>query len=736
MRLSKWCSGFLAAVLLPLVLAGNAGATNYYVSNSAATTPEPSATAYPFYTPGDSAGVWPGRGAAGGLGTLLAPFRYISSANAVVGAGDTVYVYSLTPADTADLTLNVICPAVAGTHALHITYIGRFHTDDWGQHLPVPSVLDTMSYITIRGFRVKDNITLEHMAGSGPDNAFYPKAVIPKQPNTIRIDSCRAQRIEFFGVDSCTVTHNIFDNSGTAITQKHPTVQWSSNDGKLGERECGSTGFSSPGWCVSYNHANEFSYNTVDGGHVENTDGTSQKQFFVMRGRSNHNVIKQNRFSATFDDTSGDVSGRVLYYAHDNTFLGNRWTFEADHAVTGSDQWSCATIRDSSSNNTFRRDTIYAGLTSYRRMGFKLLSKGNYGSGTMEGTEIDSCLFRTTGNVWVSDKFTNSSITHSVFDANTSPALYFVEEYMSNSSVNNNTIFCRRMGPAMQMGELYAQDVCTVKQNIFYTDSVQALSEGDPPNSAGCYNGTSKPVFYAPRNIGTSLDSDRNLFFSRIGVNTLPTKDKLAVANSNFASAVGSSALNCWAGTYGHDQTSLYGDPGFADTTWAAFNPRFVYGTLADSSNFIDYAGAYAPTDPTTAPDTTYALSGSVFAGAKLGATTKTLMYSYVQPDSGAHLLKWVIRTKADGAGNATLGVNIPADSALSQAGFDTFIATGGDSVFVVMNPDVGDPHTHNNFVIGSKSATGTHDYFWIQAQQVDVWGNKSAFTYRKVVAD
>ena len=714
MRLSKWLSVSLAAVLLSFALANSAGATNYYVADSLALTPKPATF--------DTNGVWPGLGRSNGTGTRILPFRAIRQANAVVAAVDTVYVYGLSIADTADVETNKICPATAGTHALHITYIGRFHQNDWGQHLPIPSILDTVSYITISGFRVKDNITLEHRAGSGTEAAFYARATPPKQPNSVYIDSCRAQRIQFFGVDSCTVTHNIFDNSGTAIAQKYPTVEWRSNDGKLGERLCGSSSYQSTGNCVSYNHANEFSYNVVEGGHVENVSSSSQRQFFVMRGRSNLNLIKQNRFSATFDGTNANVSGRVLYYAPNNTFLGNRWTFESDHPVAASanaenDQWTCSAISDSSSGNVFRRDTILAGVASYNRIGFKLVSTGSYGHGTMRSTSIDSCFFRTTGNAWVDDDFSYASIAYSVFDANTSPALWFRDYDMLDVVLNHNTFFTRRLGPALRLGVLPGQNDLVMSQNIFYSDSVQAAAEGSAANTAECYPGTSYPVVTVPANMGHDLYSDRNLYFSRMGKNTVPTKDKLAVSNATFASAIGSAS--CWSNVYQHDIASLYGDPGFADTTWAAFSPRFAYGTLADSSDFLDYAGAYAPTDPTTLPDSIYAMDGAIAQPSRLGAPV-TRLYSYIQPDSGGYEVRWIARSRA------------AAGDTLTQTDFDLLIAAGGDSVYSEF-PELSVPHQHTEYYLRTRTISGTHSNFWLQGQQVDVWGNKSRFSFREV---
>lgn len=723
MRLSSWCKKFIAVGALSCALAATAGAATYSVADSLAPGAAGSSIAA-----ADTVGLlfpWPGLGRTANAGTRVLPFRTIRQANAVVTAGDTVFVYSLSIADSSDAASNKINPAVAGTHALHITYIGRTHQGDYGQHLPIPAILDTMSYVNISGFRVKDDITIQHMAAAWSGNNLYPKATVPKKPTFVVIDSCRAQRVNFFGAESCLVTHNIIDNSGTAITSKNPTVSWLSNDGRdRGDLNCGSGNALdlNPGDCVSCNNYNEFSHNVVDGGHVEVGTNT-QKQFFVMRGRSQHNTVANNQFSATFDGTNHDISGRVLYYAYYNTFNDNKWTFESDHPVATysdefTDQWSCATVRDSSSYNTFHADTIYAGLKSYNRIGLKLSSTGNLTKGTMVGLTYDACVYRTTGNVLVVDDFISSSITNSVFDANLSPALFFTNA-MDNVSILHNTIFTRRLGPAFATGSLEIGKKATIRYNIFYADSVETWADGWAAGSDGCYNGMSHPVVMLTANVGVNdYVSDRNLYFARMANNSVSDKEDMAVSNGNFSSAI--RAGSCFSRLYRHDNLSIFGDPEFTDTTWAAFDPRFEVGTLGDSSDFVDYAGAYPPNDPTTLPDSTYALDGAIVQGAKLGAPSTKLL-SYVVPDSGAHIVKWVVLIT--GAGRDTL----------TQAEFNALTVSSGDSVFVEMDPEFSVPHNHNLYLRGMRTALGTHGEFMIQAQQVDLWNNKSRFSFGKI---
>jgi hypothetical protein len=724
MRLSNWCRTVLAVTALSFALAHDAGATNYYVADSLATTPIP--TGYGF-TAGDSAGVWPGKGTDHGTGALVAPFRTIRQANAVVTAGDTVYVYSLSVADTSDLNANKICPVAAGTHKLHISYIGRFHQNDWGQHLPIPAVMDTMSYVNISGFRVKDDITIQHMAGSYSGSYFYPRSTDPKKPTLVVVDSCRAARVNFFGAESCYVTNNIINNTGTAILPKYPTVSWLANDGKIGDRYCGSGNVYydiNPGNCVSCNMHNEFSHNVVTTGDIENAIG-KQLNGFYMRGRSQHNNIHNNQFTMVFDGTTSGVYGRNIRYAYDNTFTDNKWTISADHAAT-SGAWTGVTMRDSSSSNYFAKDTVYAGLSSMHAINGKLVGAGD----DLTGAAYDSCLYRFSGVVSVDDTFKNASITNTVIDCLLSPALSFGTNYMENVSLNHNTFHTRSYGPVVVMGEIGNSIEMTVADCIFSADSVSA-SPLTASVDNGCYISADSTVLHMPDGWNSRYyQADHNLFYSRAGGTATQSKANLAVGGSGLSGGVG--AGSCLANVYGHEVSSAFGDPAFTDTTWASFNPRFAQETIADSAVFSGYAGAYAPNAPSDLPDSTYAIFGDIVAGAR-DATVKSILLTYIFPDSGASVVKWVVRTASDGAGHATLGANIPADSALSQAGFDTFVAGGGDSVFVVSNVELSTPHGHNDYLARSKEAVGTVPWFWIQAQQVDIWGNKSPFTYLKV---
>jgi hypothetical protein len=64
---------------------------------------------------------------------------------------------------------------------------------------------------------------------------------------------------------------------------------------------------------------------------------------------------------------------------------------------------------------------------------------------------------------------------------------------------------------------------------------------------------------------------------------------------------------------------------------------------------------------------------------------------------------------------------------------FDALVVAGGDSVYSAY-PIFSVPHTHTEAAeVRLRLVAGTHASFWIQAQQVDVWGNKSRFSFRKV---
>lgn len=725
MRLSKWLSGFCAAAVLTVALAAPASAAirGWYVCDSLVKSMS-----------SDSAGVCPGLGRSiNGLGTFVAPYRCIRQVNTQVQPGDTVYVYSLSIADTADLSRNLICPATSGTSSAHIVYLGKgdnglYVQTSYGSKLPVPGILDSVSYITVKGFRVKDASIIRHCARYFSAGYYYTRSdVATTQPTADSIAYCRMQRMNFCGAKSCVVYKNYIDNSTATVGGINPTVAWYANDGQIGENYCGSGNADydkSPGNCASCNYGNSFISNVVKMGTIQVASGATNLGF-VMRSRSQHNTIQDNVFTATFAGTNGGCIGRLLAYAPSNLFYRNKWTFEASAAVAAGGSWKSFTLRDSSSNNTFRRDTVFAGTTSYYLAKGWLLDSGTFSDG-LTAMNYDSCYFRMTDKVTVGAPFHSGSVTYSVFDANGTPALDFGTQTMDNLTLSNNTFFTRRLGPALGLGTLPTNHRLMLTQNIFYADSVTAAAEADPVHIDGCYLGTSYPVLRVPTSHSSygGLTSEHNLYFSRIGTNTAPTSDNLAVGDANFASAVG--VGSCWATSFYHDIASLYGNPAFADTTWAAFSPRFVVGTLADSSAFIDYAGAIAPTGPTTSPDTTYALDGSL-TPIYFGGVLYTLVSAIIQPPaSGASQVRIVLTA----SGGKAAG---DKPTLLGQSAFDARWAAGADSATVFVKPDL---TTDPAFPLMTPSLQflgympgGPGTRVLLQVQVVDIWENKSGFS-------
>jgi hypothetical protein len=720
MRLSKWCSVFLAVASLSVALALPAGAAirGWYVADSLAYA------SWTWAPEGDTTGARPGLGRTNGTGTYWLPYRTIRAVNSQVGPGDTVYVYGVTHSDTADVAANKICPATAGTAAARITYIGMHGANDRGLHLPIASVLDTVSYISVRNFRIKGAVDFMHMANSKTSGYSYPRATVAKQPTADSVRSCFIQRVNFSGADSCVVESCTVINGGPT-GGVWPTVTWYANDGARAGSEgyCGSGNATydlNPGFCVSSNHANVFSHNIVNMGNIE-AGGNLQNVGLSMRSRSQYNVVEDNTFTGTFEGTSPTVYGRMVQYANHNTFSRNKWTFDGAHAATGNG-WTAFRMQDSSFNNTFRRDTVYAGLTTHFRHNAYLVGSGTY-NGANTWSNYDSCFFRIAGPTYINDAWTNGAISYSAFDNMTGPCLS-VTGAMDNTSLVHNTFFCRGLGPAVKLGTLAQFRRSYIQRNIFFADSA-TTADSTLVGGEYCYHSTANPVLMVPDGAFDRLAyylGDRNLFWVREGMTVDPPKEHLAISSTSTGLATSSDvgSGSCWSNLYGHDNVSLFADPDFADTTWSAPDLRFAQGTVGDSVAFIDYAGAYAPSSPTTLPDSTYDIDGAMVLVVN-GGTTQTEMVAVFQPPATkGHIVEAIILTGT-------------ARDTITTAAWAATIAADTMSVIVVEPDatDIGSGATPQVYFL--KSVTGTHAVFWVQTRVTDIYGNKSRFGFRKI---
>jgi hypothetical protein len=170
----------------------------------------------------------------------------------------------------------------------------------------------------------------------------------------------------------------------------------------------------------------------------------------------------------------------------------------------------------------------------------------------------------------------------------------------------------------------------------------------------------------------------------------------------------------------GQEYGSLFGDPLFADTTWASFNPRFARGTLADSNDyFVDYAGALAPYAPSTPPDTTFDIDGS-FVQYTSGGETYTQFTAVIQAQC-AVVESLKVAMSCNGTAKDSTAFN-----AWFQSDSMAFTAVDVDTTYCYLG-------FKPTFYI-TKSLRGTPPpMVFVQTQVVDADRNRSAFAYRRV---
>jgi hypothetical protein len=738
MRLSKWLS--VLSVLAGLAVASQAGAVvrGWYVSDSVRCAAADTI-----------AGTRPGPGRSNGAGTFIAPYRCIRSVNSQVQPGDTVYVYSLTVADTADAYANRICPATTGTASNRITYRGydgggttTGWAQDWGLHLPIPAILDTVSYVSVRGFRVKGAIEIVHQASCKNGTSDVPRSdAATNRPTADSVSYCMAQTVGIYGTNACVFYNNHIKKVTPSMAA---TVQLKNNGGINGTqiissydfyKECGQCGGVpcpgdlNPGRCVTGNYKLRFINNVVDAGTVQK--GVQPKAFYID-GRSQACDIDSNQFTINFAGTgtgAGDCQGRYVRFASGNNFIGNRWTFTASDDLAG-EGWVTTTLRDSSNNNLFKRDTILAGTSApYYNFRIRLAEAGNVSNGFV-GLVYDSCYYRSTRGITSSVPYRNGSIKNSLFNSFFGPALNMTGE-VDELTVAQNTFFVHNLGPAVQITNLPNGKKIWLDRNIFVSDSVWAAQDAtlNPPGSCSYY-GSNYGLLGVPGIIDPPwFNSNRNLFYTRVGVtggsapNTVAysalstrTPASLHVANGSYADSAGD-GLHCWNKVHKQDRESVIGNPVFTDTTWAALDARVAHGTPADSSIFSPggglpgWAGAFKPADPTTPlPDSVANLSAAATSIVGNGDAYTDLYISFDAPATAEDI-----------------SVAICTDAAkLSQADFDTRMAlvkAGASELGAYLyKPEGSSTHTYR------RTLAGTISSIVVQVQVKDAYGNKSAF--------
>jgi hypothetical protein len=429
----------------------------------------------------------------------------IGKANSTLVAGDVVVVYAGSYSQFPN-------PATSGTsYASRITYVG-----DQGSpgNVSVPGGSLTRRYVTLKGMRFSGGVTFTNQARY--DSVAY--AIV-------------AGDVSWTGNKYCMVYRTTV-NGGRFVS---------------GEKAGISTEADTLQECV------------LDLG----SGVTAQPHLFETYDLTQYCVFAQNRITLTLSSGASDVHPRIHYHTQYCTFRDNRWTVINNSSSTG---WGTLVIRDSTSYNTFLRDTLFAQGPGECRI---LLSSS--------GSFSNSCR----DNQWVGCFFKNSVGT----------AAYF--QNVAWRFTMRNCVFAGR-DAALLAGTHVGPNV--IDHCTFFGSPVAGVANFDPdPDAAwsgttaitnSIFYGTSTSpsgnygVFHLPLAFQGHLTQDNNLF-AFYGSNSAPGDRSIGwwTGGTTYTSRPGAGAL--WNQTYGQDGASRYGSPLFVDSTLANLNPHLRSGSAA-----------------------------------------------------------------------------------------------------------------------------------------------------------
>ena len=179
--------------------------------------------------------------------------------------------------------------------------------------------------------------------------------------------------------------------------------------------------------------------------------------FALVMKRTENTTLERCRFYTTITNAALDARGRYLYRSRGNRFLDTAFFIECWGAENG-EQFAQG-IRDSSSNNTFTRDTMWVGLTSRRSRRVLFSQSGTY-PGTAGPNYWTSCDYRS----W-HETATDLSFE---FQDHTTGGVY-------------NTVFASRMGTALSFCAPTSGGVI-LRHCTFYSGGAQAFYQDDTTN--------------------------------------------------------------------------------------------------------------------------------------------------------------------------------------------------------------------------------------------------------------
>ncbi|HTK31820.1 MAG TPA: DUF1565 domain-containing protein [Candidatus Saccharimonadaceae bacterium] len=296
---------------------------------------------------------------------------------------------------------------------------------------------------------------------------------------------------------------------------------------------------------------------------------------FSVRGFVQYCLVDSNRISQFFVSANGgDLAGRYIYNSYFNTFRDNSWHFEAD--ADQASPYVAFALRDSSHDNLFERDSMLCGVQSGFAIGGRLVNAGNAAwTGQCVNNHWKGCYFLTSSYTFNQDLLNNCLIENCVFASRGSYGLYILGD-IQNTIIRNCTI-ASWSGAAMKLEGDPRGGGNQFYSNVFYSDSV-----------AACYSGRAVLFHGYP----TGFTQNNNLFFARAATSGVTAANQSLYWQSSFCSAPGPGTS--WASATGNDVNSKYGDPKFANTSFANFDPHIRTGSVAIGlgAGGVD-AGAY-----------------------------------------------------------------------------------------------------------------------------------------------
>ncbi len=439
----------------------------------------------------------------------------IGKANATLRAGDVVQV-------AAGSYSGTIQPANAGASVGNrVTYIGN-PADP--ASVTVGGISIGKSYVTVKGFSTGGGGTLSYPAVSDS------------------LTNCVFNGLAVQGVKNCMIARNTINGQ----------VHFTQNNGS-----------------AVYDHG------VYDGVGICNSDsdtlrsnviaiGTVQygQRAFTLQGFTQHCLIDSNRVSALMTPTGPTLDSETIlisYNSYYNTFRDNRWDIEA----TGNhpqDNFRVLTMRDSTHDFVWQRDSIFTGVQSGYRVNIMLANSGQW-PGTVNSNTFDGCFIKlASGMVFTEDKARSITIQNTTI-ATGDYCLYLING-QSDITLSHNTFFTT--GGENIRALQAPSGPFRMSSNIFYSQNPGAV--GTNGCQIGWIGGT-----------GGQVTSDNNLFFAPVYSSS--PGDRSIEWCCYTASKPGTGQP--WYNYNGQDGSSRYGSPRFADSTLTTFDPRLLSGSLA-----------------------------------------------------------------------------------------------------------------------------------------------------------